>query len=127
MKSMPLSPATAACHVDGASLPTGVTAPRPVTTTLRSIRLELSLVPDAWPECALPPDGGRARLGAARARRLAVRAEMGRLPRHPRERRRRARALEPKRAATPALLPRASRSGRPPSADVGARRPDRDQ
>ena len=32
---MPLSPATAACHVDGASLPSGVTAPSPVTATLR--------------------------------------------------------------------------------------------
>ena len=34
MKSMPLSPATAARHVDGASPPIGVTAPSPVTTTL---------------------------------------------------------------------------------------------
>ena len=34
MKSMPLSPATAARQVDGASLPSGVTAPRPVTATL---------------------------------------------------------------------------------------------
>ena len=34
MKSMPLSPATAARHVDGASAPIGVTAPSPVTTTL---------------------------------------------------------------------------------------------
>ena len=30
---MPLSPATAARHVDGASAPIGVTAPSPVTTT----------------------------------------------------------------------------------------------
>jgi hypothetical protein len=34
MKSMPLWPATAARHVDGASAPIGVTAPSPVTTTL---------------------------------------------------------------------------------------------
>jgi hypothetical protein len=34
MKSMPLSPATAARQVDGASPPIGVTAPSPVTTTL---------------------------------------------------------------------------------------------
>jgi hypothetical protein len=33
MKSMPLSPATAARQVDGASAPIGVTAPSPVTTT----------------------------------------------------------------------------------------------
>ena len=35
MKSMPHWPATAACQVEGASLPSGVTAPRPVTATLR--------------------------------------------------------------------------------------------
>src|SRR6266498_3329672 len=34
MKSMPLSPAVAARQVEGASLPSGVTAPRPVTATL---------------------------------------------------------------------------------------------
>ena len=34
MKSMPLSPATAARHVDGASRPIGVIAPSPVTATL---------------------------------------------------------------------------------------------
>ena len=38
MKSMPLSPATAARQVDGASAPMGVTAPSPVTTTLRITR-----------------------------------------------------------------------------------------
>ena len=38
MKSIPLSPATAARHVDGASPPSGVTAPSPVTTTLRITR-----------------------------------------------------------------------------------------
>ena len=35
MKSTPLSPATAERHVVRASLPIGVTAPSPVTTTLR--------------------------------------------------------------------------------------------
>ena len=35
MKSTPLSPATAARQVDGASRPMGVIAPRPVTATLR--------------------------------------------------------------------------------------------
>ncbi len=34
MKSTPLSPATAARHVDGASSPIGVIAPSPVTATL---------------------------------------------------------------------------------------------
>jgi len=33
MKSIPLSPASAARHVDGASSPRGVTAPIPVTAT----------------------------------------------------------------------------------------------
>jgi hypothetical protein len=36
MKSTPLRPSTAACHVDRASPPTGVTAPSPVTATLRT-------------------------------------------------------------------------------------------
>src|SRR5829696_3389410 len=43
MKSTPLSPATAARHVLGASLPIGVTAPRPVTTTRRTERTLASL------------------------------------------------------------------------------------
>ena len=34
IQSMPLSPATAARQVDGASFPSGVTAPSPVTATL---------------------------------------------------------------------------------------------
>ena len=34
MKPIPLSPATAARHVDGASSPIGVIAPSPVTATL---------------------------------------------------------------------------------------------
>src|SRR5438874_540948 len=33
IQSIPLSPATAAFQVEGASLPIGVTAPRPVTAT----------------------------------------------------------------------------------------------
>ena len=33
MKSMPLSPATAAFQVEGASRPSGVIAPKPVTAT----------------------------------------------------------------------------------------------
>ena len=36
MKSTPLSPATAACQVEGASRPIGVIAPSPVTATLRT-------------------------------------------------------------------------------------------
>ena len=35
---MPLLPATAASQVDGTSLPSGVTAPSPVTATLRMAR-----------------------------------------------------------------------------------------
>jgi hypothetical protein len=35
MKSIPLRPATAASQVERRSLPSGVTAPRPVTATLR--------------------------------------------------------------------------------------------
>src|ERR1043166_7516415 len=38
MKSIPLSPATAARQVSGAVFPTGVIAPRPVTTTRRTSR-----------------------------------------------------------------------------------------
>ena len=37
IQSMPLLPATAASHVDGASSPSDVTAPRPVTATRRTI------------------------------------------------------------------------------------------
>src|SRR5438093_2222653 len=44
MKSIPLSPATAARQVEGASFPIGVTAPRPVTATLL-IAASLEMVP----------------------------------------------------------------------------------
>ena len=36
IQSTPLRPSSAARHVEGASLPIGVTAPRPVTTTRRT-------------------------------------------------------------------------------------------
>ena len=49
-------------------------------------------------------------------RRLAVRAEVGRLPRRARERRRRARALVAERAAAASLLPRAAAARRPAAA-----------
>ena len=62
-----------------------------------------------------------------RGRRLAVRAEVGRLPRRARERRRRARALVAQRAAAAALLPRAAAARRAAAAAVGARRRDRDR
>src|SRR6266498_3208221 len=58
MKSMPLSPAIAARQVEGASLPSGVTAPRPVTATLFT-RASL----DACPPVLAP----RCELGVARA------------------------------------------------------------
>src|SRR5947199_6215308 len=50
-------------------------------------------------------DGGTARGGASRRRALAVRAEVGRLSRRARKRWRRARALEPQRAAAASLFP----------------------
>jgi hypothetical protein len=37
MKSTPLRPSRAASQVEGASFPSGVTAPRPVTTTRRTV------------------------------------------------------------------------------------------
>src|SRR6188472_4102733 len=59
MKSMPLSPATAARHVDGASLPSGVTAPRPVTATL--------FIAESLCASRLPPADDEGDLGAAGA------------------------------------------------------------
>ncbi|HET7856757.1 MAG TPA: ATP-dependent DNA ligase [Gaiellaceae bacterium] len=52
MKSIPLSPATAACQVDGASFPIGVTAPSPVTATLF---IAASLEPVPGPNVPFPP------------------------------------------------------------------------
>src|SRR5205085_8123356 len=74
----------------------------------------------------LSAHGGRARLGAAGAGRLALRAEVGRLPRRPRERRRRARTLVAKRTAAAPLLPRAARARRAASTPLRTRRRDRD-
>ena len=76
---------------------------------------------------SLPADGGPARARASARRRLAVRAEVGRLPRRPRERRRRARALEPQRPAAAPLLPRAGAARRAAAAALRARRRDRDR
>ena len=81
----------------------------------------------ARPERPVSADGGRARLGAARAGRLAVRAEVGRLPRRARERRRRARALVAQRAAAAPLFPGAARGRRAAAAALRARRRDRDR
>ena len=50
MKSMPLRPATAASQVDRQSLPSGVTAPSPVTATLR-------IGPRAYRRFRNPKDG----------------------------------------------------------------------
>src|SRR6202162_6261702 len=44
MGPTPLLPASAACHVAWVPVPSGVTRPRPVTTTLRSTRCILFLV-----------------------------------------------------------------------------------
>ena len=79
------------------------------------------------PSIPFPPMEARARPRAARGRRVAVRAEVGRLPRRARERRRRARALVAQRAAAAALLPGAAAARRAAAAAFGARRRDRDR
>src|SRR4051812_11024037 len=80
-------------------------------------------VPDgAGPGRPSPADGGRARGRGARRRRLAVRAEVGRLPRCARERQRRARALVAQRAPAAALLPGAARARRAAAEELRARR-----
>src|SRR5215217_717758 len=76
---------------------------------------------------SIPADGGGARAGAARRRRLAVRAEVGRLSGRARERRRRARALVAQGAAAAPLLPGAPPAGRLAPAALRARRRDRDR
>src|SRR5215208_1017842 len=64
IQSMPLFPATAASHVARASLPSGVTAPRPVTATrLIAERLRAAADPER--------DLGAAGLAYARARPLS--------------------------------------------------------
>src|SRR5262249_59180363 len=91
-----------------------------ITTTSR-------VPPDAWAKRPLPAHGSGAREGASGRRRLAVRAEVGRLSRHPRKRRRRARTLVAKRAPLAALLPRAATARPPAAAALRARRRDRDR
>src|SRR5690348_4510769 len=76
---------------------------------------------------ALSAHGGTARERAPCHERVAVRAEVGRLPRRARERRARARALVAQRAAVAALLPRAPSARRPAAAALRARRGDRDR
>src|SRR5207244_9916401 len=100
---------------------------RSTTQTPSRPAMPFSLPPLARPKRPLPAHGGRARLGASGERRVAVRAEVGRLPRRARERRRRARAVEPERAAAPPLLPRAQAARRAPPAALRARRRDRDR
>src|SRR4051794_18195578 len=80
----------------------------------------------ARPKRSLPADGGGARARAARRRRVAVRAEVGRVPRRARERRRRAGALVAQGAALAALLPRVATARRAAPGALGARRRDRD-
>src|SRR6266542_389093 len=121
MKSTPLRPATAASQVDRASFPTGVTAPRPVTT-IRRIRKAYGC---AGTQCPLPTHGGAPRRGAARGRRLAVRAQVGRVSRRARERLERALSLESQRPAAAPVLPRALAARRVASAPLGPRRRDR--
>src|SRR5947208_7730336 len=83
IQSIPLSPATAARQVSGAVFPTGVIDPSPVTATRRT-RGRLCFR-GAAEEASVPADGGRARRGAAAGGGLAVRGEVGRLPRRARE------------------------------------------
>src|SRR3954470_14544471 len=78
------------------------------------------------PKPSLPADGGRARDRTAGGR-LAVRAEVGRLSRGDGEPERRARGLEPERAAVASLLSGAPRRRRAAAARLGARRRDRDR
>src|SRR5688572_10409618 len=119
-------------------------APRASTTASRSLIMSTSCLryvprdpPDgtwlvsrrgpyrARPRRALPADGGAPGRGDPDGREVAVRAEVGWLPRRPRERWRRASALEPQRPAPAALLPGAADPWRPPAAALGHRRRDR--
>ena len=75
----------------------------------------------------VPADGGGARPRAARGRRVAVRAEVGRLPGSPRERVRRAAPVVAERAAAAPLLPRARAARRAAPAAFLPRRRDRDR
>src|SRR5262249_9177679 len=91
-----------------------------ITTTSR-------VPPGAWAKRPLPADGSGAREGAPGRRRLAVRAEVGRLSRRAGERRRRPRALVAERAPAAPLLPRAPSARRSAAAALRARRRDRDR
>ena len=83
---------------------------------------------DLDPSIPVPADGGRARSRAARGRRLAVRAEVGRLPRDPRERVRRAPPLVVEtHGRCCATSPSCEPLGEAATAALGARRRDRDR
>src|SRR5436305_3465290 len=82
---------------------------------------------DAAAKPALPSHGSGADRGAPGSRRLAVRAEVGRLPRRAREPEGRASSLEPKRAAVASLFPRAERGRGPAPGRKRPRRRDRDR
>ena len=79
------------------------------------------------PHDPLPTDGGGARSRAAGGEGVAVRAEVGRVPRSARKRQRRPSALVAKRAAAAPLFPRARVAREAPAAEVRARRRDRDR
>ena len=76
IQSIPLSPASAARQVDGASRPSGETTPIPVTAT-RAIATQLKLraVPPA--DAAVSAHGGRARARAARSARAGTTSRSG--------------------------------------------------
>ena len=122
MKSIPLSPATAARQVSGAVFPTGVTAPRPVTTTRRTVR---NLRGDAClPEREL---GELVPVGLDLLRhRLFVLAVLARRPRRfprPRPPGRRARGAGSSRSRGARSRSRRGRSGRPSRSGPCRRRP----
>src|SRR6187200_1773619 len=73
----------------------------------------------------VPADGGRARPRPPRRRRVAVRAEMGRVPRPARERDGGAAPVVAERTTPPALLPRAAPAREAAAAAFSARRGDR--
>ena len=139
MKPMPLRPATAASHVDGASRPIGVTAPKPVIdNAAHEARAERSRLREAMAECTgasrrarparpVPADGGRARARAPAGDGWAYEPKWDGFRGVLENARRRAAPLVAQRPAAAALLPGAPAARRAPAAPLGARRRDRDR
>src|SRR3954471_6832827 len=127
IQSIPLSPATAVRHVDGASSPRGEIVPTPVTATLLTSLAYVRAARRSAQVDSVPSDGGRARPRAARRRPLAVRAKVGRVPRRARERGQGAFALVAQRPAAAPLLPGAAAARRASAAEERAGRRGRDR